>query len=161
MGTNFVLKYSHPSSLAAVLAAVITVLENYDGMASFISVYNSRIVATKLRDLFGGGNSKIRDLLKFYSKRLDCKCLKEMYSEARKTLPKMGGCFFCIQIKERALLMVCSRCRINQYCSRECQIADWPRHKCNCDTHVLVQKEQSMNSETVDKSTTTNMCKGL
>ena len=74
---------------------------------------------TKRRDL-GEGNT--RDLLKFFSKRTTCSCLKNMYSEARKNMPKMGKCSYCDGVKERRLLSVCSKCRINQYCSRECQV---------------------------------------
>ena len=45
-----------------------------------------------------------RDLLKFFCKRIPCSCLKEMYKEARKTLPKMGKCMHCNQQKERESL---------------------------------------------------------
>ena len=117
-------------------AVAVVVLENYDGIG-IISTLNSRVVAAKHRDLIGGEmNTNKRDLLKFYRKRTTCSCLKKMHSDARKTLPKLGGCQHCGVVKERTLLMVCSRCRVSQYCSKECQIAHLPAHKCGCDAYV-------------------------
>ena len=122
------------------IALAIVVLENYDGIGIELTV-NYRVVATKFRDLscterdISGSN--VRDLLKFFRKRVTCKCLKDMHLEARKYLPKLGECSKCNEVKQRALLMVCSRCRIEQYCSRECQIADLPKHRSYCNLSLL------------------------
>ena len=36
----------------------------------------------------------------------------------------------CKEVEQkRTLLKVCSKCRAMQYCSRKCQVADWPRHQ--------------------------------
>jgi hypothetical protein len=32
-------------------------------------------------------------------------------------------------------LLKCSGCEASYYCSKECQIADWPRHKVHCKAH--------------------------
>ena len=56
---------------------------------------------------------------------------------------KLGECSKCKERKERALLMVCSRCRILQYCSKECQIADLPRHRIYCDQSVLANEHHT------------------
>ena len=82
------------------------------------------------------GDNVIRDLLKLYSKRITCSCLKKMYSEARKTLPKVGSCESCAKVMERSSLMVCSKCRVHQYCCRECQVTAWPKNKNSCDDFV-------------------------
>ena len=51
---------------------------------------------------------------------------------------------FC---EERSLLMVCSRCRTAQYCSRKCHVADWSRHKGYCDECVeLVEQQGATNN---------------
>ena len=107
--------------------------------------YELRVVESKARDLLRGSDN-MRDVLKFYRKRVACSCLKDIHLEARKTLPKLGVCFCCESVKERALLMVCSRCRYSQYCSRKCQIADWPKHKRTYDTCFRVHKMQTMDS---------------
>ena len=158
MGTNMLLN-NPTSTIPPVLATVILLLENYDGSCVINSTVNNRVVATKVRDLFGG--SKMRDLLKFFSKRMSCSCLKEMYSEARKAVPKRGKCMHCEEVKERAMLMVCSRCRINQYCSMECQVADWSRHKCNCDAFVRAQQQQGKDVTIIRTDQTSYCMKGL
>ena len=84
-----------------------------------------------------------RDALKFFSKRVSCSCLKTMHQKARTTLPKLGRCTGCNRIKERVALSVCSRCMITQYCSRECQVTDWPQHKKACDEIVKIHEEQT------------------
>ena len=121
--------------LGAVISIAILVLENYDGTDNV----NGRVVASKLRDIHWSGSSLERDMLKFFRKRITCSCLKDMHLEARKTLPKTGVCYHCNQEKERSLLMVCSRCRIAQYCSRRCQVAGWPAHQRYCDVYVSEQ----------------------
>ena len=127
VGTNaqLLVKEMMPGDVALYLSHVIAALENYNG-GDIDSHFNSRIVATKIRDLHFGTK---RDMLKFYRKRVGCSCLRKIHLEARKTIPKVGKCYHCRVVKERAVMMVCSRCRIDQYCSRECQISDWPRHR--------------------------------
>jgi len=124
------------------IAKTITVLENYDG-GSLEIVMHSRKVQTKLRD-FGvfasSGNS--RDILKFFSKRVSCSCLKEMYREARRTEQKTGLCFGCGIEKKRVDLSVCSRCMITQYCSRECQVAHWSKHERGCEIFAYAHQHQ-------------------
>ena len=129
IGTNCILSRERVDSF---LAHAIVTLENYDG-EGIVSTLNSRVVAAKMRDLRHRGRSTMRDALKFYRKRATCKCLKDMHLKARKTFPKEGKCFHCREVKERSLLMVCSRCGIMQYCSRKCQVAHWSRHKSDCD----------------------------
>ena len=127
------------STLALGSTTAILVLENYDEtIGSHLDNYDlamcNRIVASKTRDLGTDYTNKSkRDLLKFFRKRMNCKCLKKMHLEARKTVPKMGKCDHCGVVKERALLMVCSRCMIDQYCSRKCQVAASPNHQIRCD----------------------------
>ena len=112
---------------ALTLAKSIYVLEHYfDDTSDVMAAINNRLVLSKLLDLNSGS---MRDALKFYSKRISCSCLKKMHQEARKTLPKMGRCCGCDEEFERVALSVCSRCMVDQYCSRECQVASWPKHK--------------------------------
>lgn len=91
-------------------------------------------------ELLAHGN--IRDVLKFYSKRLPCSCLKEQYKHSRRTVPKMGLCEHCRQRKERAILMTCGQCKVPQYCSRECQVAEWPDHEKDCDRYANIRRRR-------------------
>ena len=117
------------------LASIILIVENYDTTYDYYTTIHCRDVAVKNRDHRSGAISDKRDLLKFFRKRIDCKCLKKMHLEARKSFPKLGYCYNCEIEKERALLMVCSRCRISQYCSKECQVAASSEHRKYCDEY--------------------------
>jgi hypothetical protein len=95
-----------------------------------VRVANPTAVMQKIGDLIGGG---LRETVSFYSKRLDCSCLKEMYSEV-KGEKKTAKCLHCHQFKERKTLMLCSGCKIAQYCCAKCQKDNWPEHKDDCRT---------------------------
>jgi hypothetical protein len=41
-------------------------------------------------------------------------------------------CRHCKRPETHGILMKCQRCRASYYCSRECQVADWKRHKTMC-----------------------------
>ena len=121
-------------------ANIIVVLENYDSGSNDIhTAHYCKEVQTKQRHL-SLDLQNIRDALKFYRKRTSCKCLKEMHLEVRKLVLKSGMCWNCDKELERYLLMVCSRCMVRQYCSRKCQVANWPDHKDTCDTIVNTRK---------------------
>ena len=145
IGTNMILGKVLLSGMPKDIAYAVVVLENYDGSGDIDTTMSSRVVASKYKDLTCRGSGFVRDLLKIYRKRLSCSCLKKMHLEARKTLPKMGGCKNCQQEKDRAMLSVCSKCRISHYCSRECQIEDWPRHKRDCDILCAAHQRKRQN----------------
>ena len=124
---------------ALFVAQVVMVIEKY-GIAGEINlVFNTS--GAKLNDLYCGGVSRRRDLLKFFSKRIACSCLKKMHSEARKSMQKMSICYHCQVPKERASFMICSRCKVQHYCSKECQVANWPQHRGYCDMYVDAQEQ--------------------
>ena len=135
MGTNMILKYGlEPETRwALTLAKSIVILEQCVDDTGSISYTYSRVVSRKIKDLYGGSR---RDALKFFSKRVSCSCLKSMHQEARRTILKTGKCYHCKIEKERVALSVCSRCMITQYCSRECQVADWSEHKEDCEIYI-------------------------
>lgn len=114
--------------LAICLAALVLSLEmenNYD-----LSKGDTAIMA---QDLVDGGE---RELTKFFKKRIQCSCLDEKWKQVKKRQPKLGVCVHCNQQKRRSELMLCTRCRAGQYCSKECQLADVPRHKDCCMRHA-------------------------
>ena len=136
IGTNMLLSKWVDIANPLCVAQSIVVLEKYNGTKDIDLVLDKRAVGSKWRDLKNGSGSIRRDALKFYRKRTSCKCLKKMHLEARKTTPKVGFCWYCKEEKDRVLLSVCSRCMVDQYCSRECQVADWSEHKKDCDAYV-------------------------
>ena len=144
IGTNMLLSNDRYDIANALCFAIsVVVLEQYNGSTDDIDlVMNERVVASKGRDLSTNASSIGRDFLKFFRKRTTCKCLKKMHLEARK-MPKMGLCWYCDKEMERVSLSVCSRCMIRQFCSRECQVADWPKHKKDCDVYVRAHQQHS------------------
>ena len=107
-----------------MICMMITVLE-------LVETYSDPIVvkrrSTKMSHKLAGGNR--RDVVKFVSKRLPCSCLKKLHSAARKKVEKVGKCFGCDKQFPRSQLCVCTGCNHNEYCSKECQRADWSHHK--------------------------------
>jgi len=134
-------KENMPLKFIINVALAILSLEYYDGTLDYISNAINPSLLKKYRNIQCGSSAR-RDLLKFFRKRLKCKCLKKLHLEARKTQPKLGTCAHCNQVKERDLLMACSRCRICEYCSKECQVAASPIHREICDKFFGTHEEQ-------------------
>ena len=126
------------------IAKAILILENYGKTGDYSNTIASRSVASKIRNQLCGTINSRRDLLKFYRKRTNCSCLKKKHLEARKTLPKLGSCRYCNVVKERRLLMVCSRCMVTQFCSRKCQVAASSRHREDCYKFAWAHHQQKM-----------------
>ena len=99
---------------------------------------------TKMNETY---QADLHTLVKFFRHRIPCSCLDEKYEEV-KHITKVG---FCYNPKckfdctgggmERSITKYCSRCRWLTYCSRECQVADWKRHKPDCDKCAAIIAE--------------------
>ncbi len=90
-------------------------------------------------------HADLHTLVKYFRHRIPCSCLDEKYEEV-KSITKMGLCYnekckFPNRMTERSNTMCCSRCRCAVYCSRECQIADFSRHRPFCDKNSEIQAE--------------------
>jgi hypothetical protein len=57
-------------------------------------------------------------------------------------------CDDCWTIPKEALRL-CSRCKVVSYCSKECQLKDWPDHKKHCKTLAELRKDKAKVSEIV------------
>lgn len=149
IGANMLLADDDINEGSLSMAKTILVLEHYDSSEglSLHSPFYGHSSAVKRRDMDPDVSSTKRDLLKFYRKRLPCKCLKRMHLEARKTTPKMGMCNHCNIEKERVTLSVCSRCMVHQYCSKECQVAAWPEHDKECKIYYSYDQFQQQKNQ--------------
>ena len=81
-------------------------------------------------------------LVKYLRKNIPCKCLDKKYKEV-KSITKMGYCWnpqcsIPDRMVERKSMLYCTRCQWVNYCSAECQKADWPEHKELCDKATLI-----------------------
>jgi hypothetical protein len=75
-----------------------------------------------------------RGLVLFLSKQIPCSCLDESKKNAKQA-PKTGWCRrrHCNTSLLTLELKKCSQCKSVQYCSKECQAADWRAgHKVEC-----------------------------
>jgi MYND finger len=72
-----------------------------------------------------------RNLVRFFSSRIPCHCLDQKKRENRE---KLGRCCYknCEKSALDKSLMTCSKCLIIKYCSRDCQVSDWPEHRKLC-----------------------------
>eukprot|EP00984_Skeletonema_dohrnii_P011388 scaffold4538_cov86-Skeletonema_dohrnii-CCMP3373.AAC.1 len=107
-----------------------------DNVGSFDGTLPVGIV-TKMIELT---SCDLHTLAKYLRKNIPCNCLDEKYEEV-KSITKMGVCWndkcsLPSRMVERSTMLYCTRCRAANYCSRECQKADWPVHKSHCDARV-------------------------
>lgn len=87
-------------------------------------------------------------LVSFFRKRISCKCLDEKYDEV-KSIVKMGlcanpKCSLHDRKTVRSKRLYCTKCRLENYCSRECQVSHWKRHKEHCEVAASVMAELKM-----------------
>ena len=128
-GTDYILRGE--TSKGICVAGFTQNLENIDNSPPSTISYHQLAQEGKsmmVRDILEGGE---RAAVIFFHKRLSCSCLQEKYEQLKDT-PKVGKCMHCEVQKERKQLMLCIRCKFGQYCSKECQVADWPCHKEDC-----------------------------
>lgn len=125
MGTNSILS----GNMNANIACAIVHLERFKLVKGLEFGELTQETILKLKKLVDG---RERELIRFYSKRITCSCLKQQYAEVKSVQKKTGICKFCEERKDRNSLMVCSVCRLDSYCSRSCQVAHWPVHKYIC-----------------------------
>lgn len=125
-GTNMLLKEDVNLSAMASAVALATVSCEH-------GFYEDDVLASKnrnvYRDLMQGVPAY--DSIKFFTKRIPCNCLKDLYSRA-KSQPKLIQCHCCKKHKERRSLFLCGRCKIAHYCSKECQRTDYLQHESLC-----------------------------
>ncbi len=86
-----------------------------------------------------------RETARFFAKRSACSCLKEKYALMKQERGRRYGiCFACYKKVELRELLVCTACRQVQYCSKECQKNDWPRHRTNLCTLLQSSDDYAM-----------------
>jgi len=74
-----------------------------------------------------------RGMIRFLNKETkhSCQCLAQL-AALEKAKPHTRKCNYCKKEGESIKLRKCSRCKVNEYCSKECQTKDWKFHKHEC-----------------------------
>jgi len=129
LGVNILLR---PSTLTvtarrmqlSTLSAMAVVSCHYDMNLSKAISNDTRA----LRDLY----ALPYDTLKFFHKKISCQCLKKLYLNER-AKPRHATCVYCVTMKERSQLFLCSGCFYSYYCGVECQTKHWSFHKSFCN----------------------------
>lgn len=136
--------------LCSLFACAHEVFDKYDGVLdnneySWLDIHNL------LEDIIVCP----REIVRFFYTRNSCDCLKSLYSKLKETTNRTAYCHNCNAIKEFRYIKECARCKTAQYCSRECQLAHWKKHKDVCKR--LVAERQLQEAEKLEM---TNMaCK--
>ena len=107
------------------------------GTYSDLAVAKRRADKMVHRLVFGNRRGDV----KFVAKRLPCACLKELHRAARTKVAKVTGCIYCQKPFPRSQMCVCSGCMITEYCSKECQRADWKDHKQFCGNPEVMSRD--------------------
>lgn len=138
-GTKFILNgnflYAHITAmLAKFFEGIIVTLNNMNKSRFLLPVPIERVVDhSKMQELLLADE---HTLVQFFRKQIPCSCLDEKYEEV-KSIPKRGICSnrecpLPNNMAVRKKMVYCVECRVVNYCSRECQVADWPGHKKEC-----------------------------
>ena len=84
-------------------------------------------------------------LVSYIKKIIPCNCLDEKYKEVRyiskTTRCYNENCSLPRGVVEQSKATCCSKCRQATYCSRSCQVQDWPRHKIVCGVNNIIDSE--------------------
>eukprot|EP00984_Skeletonema_dohrnii_P021526 scaffold10783_cov133-Skeletonema_dohrnii-CCMP3373.AAC.3 len=84
-------------------------------------------------------------LVSYLRRRIPCCCLDETYVKFRSTkkigLCRNPDCPLPNGQTKRSAMLQCTRCRLANYCSRECQVKEWPNHKRWCDNDAKARAE--------------------
>eukprot|EP00956_Cyclotella_meneghiniana_P020690 scaffold36833_cov22-Cyclotella_meneghiniana.AAC.2 len=55
-----------------------------------------------------------------------------MYYNLKETTKRISWCWNCEKFEGIELFKECTFCKLANYCSYECAVADWPKHKESC-----------------------------
>ncbi|RPD54790.1 hypothetical protein L226DRAFT_493710 [Lentinus tigrinus ALCF2SS1-7] len=73
-----------------------------------------------------------------------------MYASASKVKRLSRKCNNCFVDGNQKKLFACSGCRSQQYCSKECQKADWKKHKPMCQNNMMVESALKAHEGTLE-----------
>lgn len=85
----------------------------------------------KIRSSFDDIGACPREIIRFFHRRNSCDCLKEIYYKLKDQTQRTTVCLTCHKIKNIREMIQCGDCKLQCWCSRECQVADkWHDEDC-------------------------------
>mmetsp|Transcript_13101 Transcript_13101/g.31978 ORF Transcript_13101/g.31978 Transcript_13101/m.31978 type:complete len:180 (-) Transcript_13101:21-560(-) len=102
--------------------------------------------------------NRASSIVRVLQKRIPCKCLDSLRAmfhaegEMRAEL-----CEVCWKVCPKKQFKNCSRCQLEDYCCRDCQIKHWPEHKQNCKRLSSALKACSTNPKGDDVDSSSKM----
>jgi len=73
-----------------------------------------------------------RETIRFFHRRNSCDCLKELYYKLKENTARTSLCYNCLESVDIRKMSQCSQCKLVNYCSYECAVAHYPKHKPFC-----------------------------
>ena len=138
LGTNYLLVDKSGYTQMAAITAIVALCSqhNFDLDRTLASSRKNKNV---IRDLFHCGFDS--DTTKFYMKMIPCNCLRDKYARVKSEMKQMV-CTHCLVERERKDFLLCGGCRMDNYCSVECQRAAYPAHRSYCRRMQRLEKEE-------------------
>jgi len=114
------------------------------------SLWNARLIAKPITecDLTQQSDIQMADLMLAKFKRLDQQRQAEVQCAKCQRQENLDSPLTGIKLSK------CARCRVVQYCSKECQIRDWPVHKaaCKCRSKVAAPERLLTFNESISRA---------
>ena len=114
----------------------IEVRDKYDGALS-------NVTAAEVRKSLDDNIRCPRETVRFFHKRNSCDCLKELYYKLKESTERTSYCWHCRKVVDIRKLSRCEGCNVAQFCSYECAVAMWPKHKEQCKMFQTKQSKET------------------
>eukprot|EP00956_Cyclotella_meneghiniana_P025212 scaffold52187_cov35-Cyclotella_meneghiniana.AAC.1 len=72
-----------------------------------------------------------RETIRFFHRRNSCDCLKELYYKLKENTARTSFCYNCFESVDIRKMSQCE-CKLVNYCSYDCAVAHYPKHKVYC-----------------------------
>eukprot|EP00956_Cyclotella_meneghiniana_P020807 scaffold37165_cov89-Cyclotella_meneghiniana.AAC.7 len=90
--------------------------------------------------IFANDTVSPRETIRFFHRRNSCDCLKELYYKLKENTARTSLCYNCLESVDIRKMSQCE-CKIVNYCSYDCAVAHYPRHKLSCPRPSVKRSE--------------------
>ena len=108
------------------LVAMIKTIEVRD---SHNGAWNMKIRGDIITQINDAGSP--RETVRLFHRRNSCDCLKELYYKLKENTKRTSPCWNCQRRVDIRMISQC-QCKVANYCSYDCAVANWLEHKASC-----------------------------